>query len=277
MAIELSDQELDSLTTALYNRYKVDFTGYQKKTMKAMVGKAMNKMGFTDMMQLWSSLLKDKSTFLQFVDNVTVGMTSMFRGPDMWKALKTEVLFDLKRKGGGVKAFHAGCSTGEEVYTFGIILKELGIQDKSKALAVDLNRDSVKISEAGEYYNLTLRQNESQFLQYNPIGRFNRFYKPLENGRSYKMNRDLISHVTFREGNLVHDEFDTGYDIIFCRNVLIYFDSELKERVIKKFFDALKPGGYLVLGFFDSTRDVSQEYFEKDLTHLRLYKKPLDA
>ncbi len=274
MSVELSDEELDSLTTALFNRYKVDFTQYQKRTMKKMVGKAMHKMGFTDLMQLWSSLMREKKTFLEFVDNVTVGMTSMFRGVDMWKELRKKILVDIKKKG-AIKVMHAGCSTGEEVYSLGIILKEIGLQKNAQADAFDLNRDSIEICKKGVYNNVTLRQNEKQFKEYNPFGRFQRFYKEEPGGKSYQMNLDLIDHVSFKEGNLVHDNFDSNYDIVFCRNVLIYFDSKLKQKIINKFYDALKPGGFMVLGFFDSTNDVDINDFESYSGQLRLFRKPI--
>ena len=261
MGQDLSLEELEALNNAIKTRHGIDFTHYEPASFGRRVSRAISYFGCANLMEMWTKLLRDKSFLFDFIDQITVGMTSMFRDPQMWKVLKNDLFIQLKQNTGTIEVLHAGCSTGEETYSLGIVLQDLKIQDRVRAKAVDLNRDSIKISEAGLYDKLTLRQNEKQFSEYNPFKRFSQYYKDVD-AKHFQMDKSLVSHCSYEVGNLVADDLGSEkYDIIFCRNVLIYFDSTLKKRTLEKFYKALKPNGFLVIGYFDALLPV----IDKDL------------
>lgn len=255
MSQELSLEELEALNNAILTRHGIDFTHYEPRSFSRRVSRAIDYFGFNNLMEMWTKLLSDRSFVFDFIDQITVGMTSMFRDPQMWKVLKNDLLMSMKQDGEPIDIWHAGCSTGEETYSLGIVLDDLKIQDRTHAVATDLNRESVDKAEAGVFDNLTLRQNKEQFEEYNPFKKLERYYKP-HGTKQFQMDLNLTKHCDYQVGNLVSDDAPGEFDIIFCRNVLIYFDNTLKVNMLNKFYDALKPGGFLVIGYFDALLPV---------------------
>lgn len=260
MSVELSLEELDALNNAILERHDIDFTQYEPKSFARRVSRAINYFGFNNLMEMWMKLLQDKSFLFDFIDQITVGMTSMFRDPSMWKVLKSDILTTMKADGDPIDVWHAGCSTGEEVFSLGIVLQDLEIQKRVTAVATDLNRDSIEIAKKGVYDNLTLRLNEQQFKEYDSFKKLSDYYD-VYSEKSYQLHDDLNTHCKYDVGNLVSGDPPGYFDIIFCRNVLIYFDNALKKKMLQKFHEALRPGGFLVIGYFDALLPV----LEKDM------------
>tara|TARA_B110000211_G_C14074051_1_gene551204 strand:- start:25 stop:852 length:828 start_codon:yes stop_codon:yes gene_type:complete len=248
-------EELDALNSAILARHDIDFTQYEPKSFSRRVSRAMNYFGYETLLDMWTRLLTDRDFLFDFIDQITVGMTSMFRDPQMWKFLRTDILLQLKQKNSPIDIWHAGCSTGEETYSLGIVLQDLKIQDRVNAIATDLNRDSIEKAESGIYDNLTLRQNEAQFSEYSVFKKYARYYKP-HSEKKFKYNDDLNTHCSYKVSNMISDPAPGKFDVIFCRNVLIYFDTGLKKKMLQKFYDALKPGGFLIIGYFDALLPV---------------------
>jgi chemotaxis protein methyltransferase CheR len=183
------------------------------------------------------------------MNEVSVGMTSMFRDPILWNNLR--ILLSKKySQRDSISIWHAGCSTGEEVYSLGILLEETELKNKAKALATDFNRNAIQEAEQGVYHKIKMLENESNYREFNAQCDFTKYYST--DGKSAKMNPQLIEHVTFEYQNLITDPFPSGFDIIFCRNVMIYFDSIAKKKILAKFYESLNPGGYFIIGFFDT-------------------------
>jgi chemotaxis protein methyltransferase CheR len=183
------------------------------------------------------------------MNEVSVGMTSMFRDPILWKNLK-QLLPEKCIQANAISIWHAGCSTGEEVYSLGILLEETELKGKARALATDFNRNAIQEATDGVYHKIKMIENQTNYREFNPISDFTKYYS--SDGKSAKMNPQLIEHVTFEYQNLITDPFPSGFDIIFCRNVMIYFDSIAKKKVLSKFYESLNPGGYFIIGFFDT-------------------------
>jgi chemotaxis protein methyltransferase CheR len=254
MAVEISLEELDALCNAIKQRHGIDFTQYESASFARRVSRAIDYFKMDNLMALWSKILSDRNFMFDFVDAITVGMTSLFRDPQFWRTLKTKVMMTELKNANSINVWHAGCSTGEEVYSFGILLQDVNMQGKVKAIATDLNRNSIEICKKGVYDNMTIPQNEKQLKEYNPFKQFKDFNTPGE--RYYTMKPELVKHVNFQVGNLTKDPIPGKYDIIFCRNVMIYFDDSLKRALLDKFYDALNPGGFFIIGFFDSLVNV---------------------
>lgn len=257
MGQEITLEELDALNSAVLARHGIDFTHYEPKSFARRVSRAIEYFGFDSLMGMWTKLLQDRNFMFDFIDQITVGMTSFFRDPKMWKVLKNDILLTMKQDGDPIDVWHAGCSTGEETYSLGIVLDDLKIQDRVTAVATDLNRDSVEYSKKGLYDNLNLRLNNEQFGEYNTFKKLSSYYEPYGE-KQYKMNPDLTKHCRYEVGNLVSDNPPAPglFDIVFCRNVLIYFDNTLKVNTLQKFYDCLRPGGFLVIGYFDALLPV---------------------
>ncbi len=246
---DVTEEEMNSLTQSILTRYGIDFTCYEPKSLRRRIIRVMNLFDLPNIHDLWVKFLRDSQFIQVFMNEVSVGMTSMFRDPILWRKLKTRVKSDFQSKD-TLSVWHAGCSTGEEVYSFGIVLKELNLLKKTKALATDFNMNAIAEAQKGEYHKIKMIENETNYREYNPHGDFTSFYT--SDGKYATMNPELISHAKFQYQNLITDEFPTGFDIIFCRNVMIYFDTIAKNRLLTKFHAALNPGGYLIIGFFDT-------------------------
>lgn len=246
---DVSDEELSSLTVSILTRYGIDFTCYEPKSLKRRIIRILNRFSLNSVYDLWVQFLKDSDFLQKFMNEVSVGMTSMFRDPILWKKLPGHISNQFGGK--SLNVWHAGCSTGEEVYSFGILLKELNLQNKTKAIATDFNSDAIDEAKKGIYHKIKMIENETNYKKSNGMGDFSRYYTSDTHHHAI-MNRDLIKHASFSQQNLVTDVYPTGFDIVFCRNVMIYFDSAMKTKMLQKFHRSLNPGGILIIGFFDT-------------------------
>jgi chemotaxis protein methyltransferase CheR len=249
MVQDITDEEMNSLTSSILIRYGIDFTCYEPKSLRRRIIRLINNLDIASVHELWVKFLHDRNFVNVFMNEVSVGMTSMFRDPVLWRNLKKhlEADFLIKRK---VHTWHAGCSTGEEVYSLGILLKESRMLHKASAVATDFNQNSIEEARSGVYHKMKMIENESNYREFNPVDNFANYYTT--DGKHATMDPQLIRHTEFKYHNLITDSFPTGFDLIFCRNVMIYFDAIAKVKLLDKFYDALNPGGYFVIGFFDT-------------------------
>ncbi|MEK6482251.1 protein-glutamate O-methyltransferase CheR [Catalinimonas sp. 4WD22] len=245
----ITDEELHSLTQAILRRYGIDFTCYEPVSLKRRIIRAVSVLKLGTVHNLWIRLLRDRDFIYPFVDEVAVGLTSMFRDPILWQTLRREALYAIPKKR-EIKVWHAGCSTGEEVYSMGIVLQEMGIQPQVKAVASDMSNAAISKAQKGTYHSLKIAEYEKNYSEYNRMGVFRKYFSAVDD--QAKMHTSLIKHVNFRQHNLISDAIEDDYDIIFCRNVMIYFDQVAKLKLLEQFFNHLNPGGLLIIGFYDA-------------------------
>ena len=250
IVLSITDEEMASLTQSILTRYGIDFTCYEPKSLKRRVVRVLNMHSYTSIHELWVRILTDRAFIYSFMNEVSVGMTSMFRDPIFWHNLKRRL---LKSRGeqSSLSIWHAGCSTGEEAYSMGILLSETGLLSKSTALATDINQDALDAAKRGEYHKIKMIENERNYKQYNSYSELNKYYSSVD-GKTIKMDPRLISHVNFSFNNLISDNAPGSFDMILCRNVMIYFDAQAKKNLLLKFHKALNPGGFFVIGFYDT-------------------------
>jgi chemotaxis protein methyltransferase CheR len=244
----VTDEEMNSLTQSILTRYGIDFTCYEPKSLRRRIIRVLNKFDLSSIHELWVHFLRDTKFVHVFMNEISVGMTSMFRDPILWKRLKARMLKYPSDK--TISIWHAGCSTGEEVFSFGILLKETNLQERAKAFASDFNQNALTEAKAGVYHKIKMIENETNYREYNAFQNFGKYYT--SDGKYAIMNQDLIKHVNFSYHNLITDAYPQGFDVIFCRNVMIYFDSIAKVKMLDKFYEALNPGGLFIIGFFDT-------------------------
>jgi len=260
MAIEISEEEVNSLTAAIMTRHGIDFTSYEPKSLKRRVVRALSVFKLNSIHELWVKVLHEKGFVHTFVNELSVGLTSMFRDPHFWNALSA-MLPNLSKQTGGLKVWHAGCSTGEEVYTFNIVLHKLGLEKMVQSMASDMNTQALDHAKAGLYHHIKMEEYERNFNEFNPNDKLSNYYNKVD--KFCQMEGKLIERVEFKKSNLITDTEPEEYDIIFCRNVMIYFDNGAKRIVLDKFYENLKPGALLIIGFFDALLPViDKERFE---------------
>ena len=257
MVTNITDEELASLTQGILTRYGIDFTCYEPGSLKRRFIKLLNTCNFTAVHELWMKLLAD-STFIKTVMNeISVGMTSMFRDPFFWVHLRHLLEKEFRNKP-LFSVWHAGCSTGEEVHSMGIVLHETDLSVKAKSLATDFNRDAIETARKGEYHKIKMIENERNYAAYNRFQSLSHYTIPID-GKNVKMQEHLTRNVRYQYHNLVCDPFIEKFDIIFCRNVMIYFDNPTKEKLLQNFYNTLNPGGYLIIGFYDVLQALTDQ------------------
>jgi chemotaxis protein methyltransferase CheR len=270
--VTVTDEEVASLSQSILVRYGLDFTCYEPKSLKRRIVRLLSLNNYSSIHELWGRMLHDKPFIQTFMNEVSVGMTSMFRDPIFWKHLK-RLLSRNFTPTSNLVIWHAGCSTGEEVYSLGILLTELGLTQKAAAFASDINQIALEEARRGEYHKIRMIENETNFKEYNAYVDFSRYYSPV-NGKYVKMNEGLTKHVNFDYHNLITDPYKGKYDLILCRNVMIYFDGEAKQKLIHKFHEALNPGGYFVIGFYDTMLSlIDQNLFKLVDAEAKIFQK----
>lgn len=241
----IKDEEIELLLADLYELYGYDFTSYSAASIKRRIIRLMAMDKFPSFAELRFKLRNDPEYLKRFVEEITVNVTEMFRDPVFYKALRTEILPALGTKP-FIRIWHAGCSTGEEVYSVAILLKEMKLLHKSLLYATDINPSVIDMAKKGIFSLNQMKLYSENYIQSGGIEDFSSYYTA--NYGQAKLKEELSEKMIFSTHNLVSDRSFNEFDLILCRNVLIYFEKDLQERVFKLFNDSLSPLGFLALG-----------------------------
>lgn len=215
----------------------IDLSQYKEAQMKRRLTTLRMKKGYTTFASFFEAMTKDKELFYEFLDRMTINVSEFWRNPNRWEVLEQKFLPDMLRKSRKVKCWSAACSTGEEPYTLAMILAELNAQD-SVVLATDIDDGALEKAKKAIYSDRSVRDVPAKYLQ--------KYYR--QENLTYHIADPLKKSIRFQKQNLLVDTFDTGFDLIVCRNVMIYFTEEAKHLLYHKFANALKPGGILFVG-----------------------------
>lgn len=237
--------ELSLLLQTIRDRYGYDFGNYARASMIRRIRKYMEAAKTSHISDLIPLFIYDEKAFARFVKEMSVTVTEMFRDPEFFLALREQVLPDLKTFP-FIKIWHAGCATGEEAYSMAILLEEEGMLDRCQIYATDFNDSSLDIARRGIYADEQMSLFEGN---YRSAGGKDTLESYCSRGYdSIKFNRRLSERITFANHNLVSDGVFGEMNLILCRNVLIYFDNQLQDKVLKLLLDSLRPRGVLCLG-----------------------------
>lgn len=248
-SFEVDAYELEVLVEAIYKRHGYDFRHYAKASLRRRFQKQLQKINGTYLSELLPRLLYDKDAFSDLLLDLSVGTTEMFRDPHFFKVLREEVISHLKTYP-FIKIWHAGCSTGEEVYSTAIVLHEAGILPYAYIYATDFNEKSLTLAKRGIYGLKQLGAWEQNYLDSGGKKRLSDYYHAEYN--SGKFHDFLKERVVFSNHNLAGGGVFGEMNLILCRNVLIYFDRELQNKVLRLFLDSLVNKGFLGLGTKES-------------------------
>ena len=194
---------------------------------------------------LGKMILTDEKLFQQFVQELSVTVTEMFRDPQFYKSLRTNVLKRLATYP-FIKIWIAGCATGEEVYSMAILFKEEGLLSRTLIYATDINQKSLQIAKEGMYPLENMKQYTSNYQKSGGKNEFSEYYKAKYD--SVLLDKTLRQNIVFAPHNLAVDKSFNEFQLIICRNVLIYFNQKLQNNVINLFYESLCPFGFLGLG-----------------------------
>ncbi len=269
----LSDEELDVINQAIYNRYRLDFFNYEKNSFKRRVHRIIDKFELESVYGLWQKILRDPDFIHVFINEITVGLTELFRNPGLWKYIKDDLLAQLPPRE-QIKIWHAGCSTGEEFYSMAIALYESGLFARSQSLATDLSSNAVDKSQRGFYSQDLLKKYYQNYQEFTDLERDLGYYLE-EHSEGATFKRYLRQHGTFAQHNLSKDPMKEKFDLIFCRNVMIYFDDVLKLKVLNLFYESLEDHGFFIMGYYDALPPFKNQFFELHNPAYKIFKKRL--
>jgi chemotaxis protein methyltransferase CheR len=269
----ITDQDLQYFVSALKNSSKYDLSEYSDKSLKRRLQKVLTDFNL-DMAGLISSI-KNYPVFAEnIVKEITVNTTELFRDPPVWHMLRSRILPRFKNNT-NINIWHAGCSTGQEVYSMMILLNEMGMFEKAKIFASDLNTDVLEDAKKGVYkfrFNIGYLDNFDKVIKQNPLNyeEFNdvpyeKYFDIDKVKDTIIMKKFLSEKPIFRKHDLVQDGnlFFAKFDLILCRNVIIYFNYSLQNKVFELFHSNLYSKGVLLLGMHETILGPWAAKFEK--------------
>lgn len=237
--------ELNELLESIRLFYGYDFTEYAESSMKRRIIHFMKNRKIETLGKLKKILLQDKEYFERFIRDVTVTVTEMFRDPPFYKSLRETTMKRLATYP-TIKIWIAGCATGEEAYSIAIVLKEEDLLERSIIYATDINQDSIYVAKAGVYSTGSIEIYTNNYANAGGKSVFSEYYISKQNAVVFE--KSLQQHILFLTHNLVIDKSFNEFQLIICRNVLLYFNQQLQNRVINLFYDSLCRFGFLALG-----------------------------
>ncbi|GFM34682.1 CheR family methyltransferase [Desulfovibrio subterraneus] len=237
--------EIELLLEAIYRKYGYDFRNYACAHTKRRLEHRRALEGLSSYAQMMHHIIYDESFFETVLLDLSINVTEMFRDPWFYKKVRQSVVPHLHTYP-FIKVWHAGCSAGQEVYSMGILLEEEGMRERVQIYATDFNEIVLQKAKDGIYPVDLVREYTSNYQKAGGTQSFSDYYTA--DYSSVVMKRSLRDQVLFSSHNLVTDGVFGEMNVIFCRNVLIYFNRELQNKVLKLFYDSLCPGGFLCLG-----------------------------
>jgi len=247
--LDIDIADLKRISEFIYQKYKYDFRNYAMSSFKRRVLRIMElkKLSVDALLKR----LNDSPAFInEFLDELTVNVTEMFRDPSFWRIMREEIIPAIMLNHKQFKIWHAGCSSGEEVLSMSIMLQEMGVLQDVTMIATDLDVNILEKAKNGTYPVKNMELNEKNYIRFQGTRSFKDYYHE-ENGVAV-FNKELLSNVSFRRHDLVVGDIFNKFDLILCRNVMIYFNQTLQNEVLKKFHESLFKYGYLAIGSKES-------------------------
>jgi chemotaxis protein methyltransferase CheR len=268
---DVDEIELALLLEGVYRRYGFDFREYAPASLRRRVWRRVHAEGVTTISALQEKLLHDPACMERLLLDLSINVTAMFRDPTFYVAFREKVV-PLLRTYPFTRIWVAGCSTGEEVYSLAILLQEAGVYDRTRIYATDINDTVLDRARRGVFPLEKMREYTQNYISAGGERAFSEYYLAKYDGAQFQ--RSLVENVVFAQHNLVSDRSFNEFNVIVCRNVMIYFDRALQDRVHRLFYESLITFGVLALGAKESIRFSHFEDRYEDLDEgERLYKK----
>jgi chemotaxis protein methyltransferase CheR len=263
--------EIELLLEGIFRHYGFDFRSYAYASIRRRLWKRVETEGLATLSELQARVLHDPTAFDRLLLDLSINVTAMYRDPRFYLAFRESVV-PLLRTYPFIRIWHAGCSTGEEVYSTAIVLHEEGLLDRTRIYATDINDVVLQQSRAGIFPLGRMQEYTENYIRAGGSRSFSEYYTARYDGALFSPS--LTRNVVFAQHNLVTDRSFSEFHVIFCRNVLIYFDGGLQERVHTLFYESLVRFGILALGNKESLRFSQYEScYEPIAEREKVYRK----
>lgn len=249
-------QDYQDFIKKIKNKTKIDLSLYKELQMKRRLVSFYEKKGFSSFNEFFLAINHDDSLLQEFLDRITINVSEFYRNYNRWEVLETKIIPKLLQRSKKLKIWSAACSTGEEPYTIAMILSKFVPLSTISILATDIDKNILQRAKIGKYPERSLQEVPSSIKQ--------KYFT--KSGEFYDINSDIKNAIQFKQHNLLGDKYEENYDLIVCRNVLIYFTEEAKQELYLKFSAALKKDGILFVGSTEQIFNPSQYGFENEDT-----------
>jgi chemotaxis protein methyltransferase CheR len=269
--LEIEALELQLLLDGVYRRYGFDFREYAPASLKRRVWRRVQAEQAGSITGLLERVLHDADVMERLLLDLSINVTSMFRDPTFYAAFREQVV-PVLRTYPFTRIWIAGCSTGEEVYSLSILLHEQGVYDRTRIYATDINEAVLERAREGVFPLAKMKEYTENYIRAGGTRSFSEYYLAKYEGALF--DRTLTDNVVWAPHNLVQDRSFNTFNVILCRNVMIYFDRTLQSRVHQLFYDSLERFGILALGHKESIRFTGLEASYEELnTEEKLFRK----
>lgn len=261
----MSDQAKDweQFKDLLHKKSGIDLNLYKENQMQRRISNFMQRNNAKSFVELFKLVTAEEKLYRSFIEFLTINVTEFFRTPEKFVELETVVIPEMLKTNSRLKIWSAGCSIGAEPYSIAMALTELTPKTKHTIIASDLDVEILSKAKMARYTANEIKNISSE--------RIKKFF--VQAGTHYQLSEDIKKLVDFRQQNLLRDKFETGFDLILCRNVVIYFTEEAKNELYSNFLKSLKPGGVLFVGGTEAILNFSQIGYKQYRPFF--YQKPL--
>ena len=236
----------------VHKKTGLDLSQYKEPQMKRRLTSLYTKHGYKNFAEFFEAIDKDRQLFDEFLDRMTINVSEFFRNANRWSVLQEKIFPAIIKKSPRPKVWSAACSTGEEPYTMAMILLELLQTSQVNVLATDIDENAINKAKKGVYVKRSLQEVPDAIVK--------KYFVETDTG--YAVSETIKKCVTFKKQNLLADRFEENFDLIVCRNVMIYFTDEAKHDLYMKFSRSLKPGGVLFVGSTEQIFNPSTYQFK---------------
>lgn len=246
--IEITD--IRRITEVVKNQYNYNFGDYALSSFKRRIVRVLDLHKLESVDVLIKKLETDSDYFQEFLSELTVNVTEMFRDPSFWRELRENVIPNLLLNHDKLRVWHAGCSSGEEVFSMCILFEEMGILDNVQIIATDIDEKILARAKEGKYTLKNMDLNNKNYIRFQGQKELADYYT-IKDDFAY-LNPELVRNVSFREHNLVEGAVFSKFDLVLIRNVMIYFNQTLQNEVLKLLHESMFKYSYLCVGSKES-------------------------
>ncbi|HBC97143.1 MAG TPA: chemotaxis protein CheR [Clostridium sp.] len=255
------DADMDYFERWVLREFNINLSAYKPKQLHRRIRSLMSRVGVNTIEEYIALLRKDGGQRQKFLDFITINVSEFFRNPEIFGEFKLKLKEELLSRSDSLKIWSAACSIGAEPYSVAIYLYELNPGGKHKIIATDIDSTIIERARKGEYALSEIKNVKKEYL--------NKYF--IIKDDKYIISDKIKKLVTFKKHDLILDSYDDNFDLIICRNVVIYFNQDIKDKIYKKFSRSLKKGGLLFVGATESIYNYKDYGFEKASTFM--YRK----
>lgn len=244
--------DYEGFITNIKRKTNIDLALYKEAQMKRRLTSLYEKRGFKNFNDFYKGMERDQQLLNEFLDRMTINVSEFYRNGKRWEVLQNKIFPRLLKENRKLKIWSAACSTGEEPYTIAMVLSNYLPLSQISILATDLDENAIAKAKTGIYPERSLAEVPTAIKE--------KYF--VKNGMFYQVKDEIKRTVTFRKHNLLEDPYEQNYDLIVCRNVMIYFTEEAKDQIYLNFSKALRPGGVLFVGSTEQIFNPSKYSFD---------------